>query len=96
MKLNIGGLQIRLSAQKLHQWQDWKFGRIIHWGHRSRGASESRSSFALRRGLVDSPGPFADDYYKYKAAYEEIRKSFNPGQVQPEHWAEAAGDAGMK
>jgi len=84
-------------SAKLHQWQDWKFGVIIHWGAYSQwGVVESWSlcpedeDWCIRRGL------YADDYYKYTAAYEQIHRSFNPVKFNPQHWAEAAKDAGMK
>jgi len=41
-------------------------------------------------------GSFADDYHTYTARYENIRKTFNPVKFNPQHWARAVHDAGMK
>jgi len=82
---------------KLNQWQDWKFGLLIHFGVYSEwGVVESWSlcpedeDWCVRRGV------YADNWYTYKAAYENIRKTFNPFKFNPQHWAQAAHDAGMK
>jgi len=32
----------------------------------------------------------------YKKAYEDIRKTFYPEKFNPQHWAQAAREAGMK
>lgn len=82
---------------KLQQWQDWKFGVIIHWGPYSQwGVVESWSlcpedeSWCIRRG------PYADDYNQYVSEYEKIRTYFNPDKFNPEKWADACKKAGMK
>lgn len=86
-----------LVKAKLETWQDWKFGVIIHWGPYSEwGVVESWSlcpedeSWCIRRG------PYADDYYRYVKEYEKIREQFNPVDFQPELWAKACRNAGMK
>jgi alpha-L-fucosidase len=84
-------------SAKLHQWQDWKFGVIIHWGAYSQwGIVESWSLCPEDENWCIRQGPYAGDYYEYKTAYEQIRRSFNPVNFNPKHWAEAAGEAGMK
>jgi alpha-L-fucosidase len=82
---------------KLEQWQDWKFGVIIHWGAYSQwGVVESWSLCPEDEGWCVRRGPYAGDYCRYKTAYEQIRRSFDPAAFNPQHWAEAARDAGMK
>ncbi len=84
-------------SAKLQQWQDWKFGVIIHWGAYSQwGVVESWSLCPEDEDWCTRRGPFAANYYQYKKAYEDIRKEFNPAQFSPDKWAAAAKDAGMK
>src|SRR5215831_1970808 len=86
-----------LVRAKLQQWQDWKFGVIIHWGPYSQwGVVESWSLCPEDEPWCKRRGPYANDYYQYKKAYENIRKEFNPQQFNPQKWAAAAKGAGMK
>ena len=62
-------------SAKLQQWQDWKFGVIIHWGAYSQwGVVESWSLCPEDEDWCIRRGPYADDYYKYTAAYEQIQE----------------------
>lgn len=82
---------------KLEQWQDWKFGVIIHWGAYSEwGVVESWSLCPEDEDWCKRRGPFSEDYYQYVKEYEKIRETFNPAKFNPEKWAEACKDAGMK
>lgn len=84
-------------SQKLHEWQDWKFGVIIHWGPYSEwGIVESWSLCPEDEPWCERRGPFADDYCQYVNEYEKIRKHFNPVNFNPQRWAQACYDAGMK
>ncbi len=86
-----------LVIQKLQDWQDWKFGVIIHWGAYSQwGVVESWSLCPEDEGWCVRRGPYASDYTAYKKAYENIRKEFNPINFNPDKWAAAAKGAGMK
>jgi alpha-L-fucosidase len=83
-----------LVLQKLEQWQDLKFGLLMHWGPYSQwGIVESWSicaedeDWCRRKNL---------DYEEYKKQYEALQLSFNPVSFNPEKWAEAAQNAGMK
>src|SRR5690348_12245782 len=77
-----------LVRAKLQQWQDWKFGVIIHWGPYSQwGVVESWSLCPEDESWCKRRGPYADDYYQYKKAYENIRTVFNPIQFNPGKWA---------
>jgi alpha-L-fucosidase len=82
-----------LVRQKLDQWQDQKFGMIIHWGlYAVPGIIESWS-------LCDEDWITRDstsDYAEYKKWYWGLSKDFNPVHFNPDQWASAAKNAGMK
>jgi len=85
--------------QRLEEWQDLKFGLLMHWGTYSQwGIVESWSicpedlswaSGARKKGV-------ADNYADYVKAYEGLKTTFNPVKFDPQKWAAAAKDAGMK
>jgi hypothetical protein len=86
-----------LVAEKLEQWQDWKFGVIIHWGPYSQwGVVESWSLCPEDEPWCVREGPLAERYDDYVKGYEQIRHTFNPAGFSPERWAKAARNAGMK
>lgn len=84
----------QLVNQRLEQWQDMKFGLLMHWGAYSQwGVVESWSICAededwCRRNT--------DNYELYKKNYENLKLSFNPVRFDPSIWAKAAKEAGMK
>jgi alpha-L-fucosidase len=83
-----------LVRHRLEQWQDLKLGLLMHWGPYSQwGIVESWSLCA-----EDEPWctRSMDDYDEYKKAYENLQTTFNPTQFDPERWARAARDAGMR
>lgn len=78
---------------KLHKWQDLKFGLIIHWGIYSVP------------GIVESWSICSEDwitrdttrtYDEYKNWYWGLAKQFAPAEYNPQLWADAAKNAGMK
>ena len=85
--------------QRLEEWKDLKFGLLMHWGTYSQwGIVESWSicpedlswaTGARKQGA-------ADNYYDYVTKYEALKNTFNPVKFNPEKWAAAAKDAGMK
>ncbi len=85
--------------QRLEDWKDLKFGLLMHWGTYSQwGIVESWSicpedlSWATggrKKGVSDS-------YNGYVEQYEDLIHTFNPTQFDPEKWAAAAKEAGMK
>ncbi|GAB3175784.1 alpha-L-fucosidase [Telluribacter humicola] len=86
-----------LVQQKLDQWQDVKFGLMMHWGTYSQwGIVESWSLCPEDEGWCERRGPHSHSWYEYKKAYEDLPKSFNPVKFNPEKWAKAAKNAGMK
>jgi alpha-L-fucosidase len=83
-----------LVRQKLEEWQDAKLGLLMHWGPYSQwGIVESWS-------LCSEDEPWCrrsmDDYGEYKKAYENLQTTFNPTEFDPERWARATKDAGMR
>ena len=86
-----------LVQQKLSQWQDIKFGLLMHWGTYSQwGIVESWSICPEDVGWAQRKGPYAKNYFEYLQAYQNLQTSFNPVQFNPEKWALAAKEAGMK
>lgn len=78
---------------KLDQWQDLKFGMIIHWG-----------LYAVP-GVIESWGLCSEDwinrpdsmsYEGYKKWYWGLKDKFNPVNFDPYQWSQVATDAGMK
>jgi len=79
--------------KKLAHWQDQKFGMIIHWGlYAVPGIIESWS--ICSEDWIDRDSTIKyDDYKKW---YWGLSEKFNPTQFNPEQWAKAGKDAGMK
>jgi len=83
-----------LVQQKLDQWQDLKFGLLMHWGPYSQwGIVESWSICSEDEGWCRRN---MDNYTDYKVKYENLQTTFNPTKFDPQKWAKAAADAGMK
>jgi alpha-L-fucosidase len=83
-----------LVVQKLDQWQDLKFGLLMHWGPYSQwGVVESWSICSEDEGWCRRP---EEDYTAYKKKYEGLQNTFNPAGFDPTRWARAAAGAGMK
>ena len=82
-------------AAKLEQWRDLKFGFFMHWGLYSKlGIIESWS--LCPEDWITREGMGAENYFTYKANYENVITQFNPTGFAPEKWAAAAKAAGMK
>jgi len=83
-----------LVLEKLEQWQDLKFGLLMHWGTYSQwGIVESWSICSEDEGWCRRSNP---DYVEYKRDYENLQTTFNPVEFDPAKWATAAKRAGMK
>jgi alpha-L-fucosidase len=87
-----------LVLQKLDQWQDMKFGLLMHWGTYSQwGIVESWSLCPEDYGWCErTKGANPQNYFEYKKEYEGLKKTFNPVKFDPEKWADAAKYAGMR
>ncbi|MGB3008615.1 MAG: alpha-L-fucosidase [Chitinophagaceae bacterium] len=85
--------------KKLEEWQNLKFGLLMHWGPYSQwGVVESWSicpeDLSWASGArINNKG---ENYYEYLRKYEDLKKTFNPVKFNPSNWALAAKDAGMK
>ena len=87
----------KLVQAKLSQWGKIKFGLLMHWGTYSQwGVVESWSLCPEDEGWTQRNGPYAKDWFSYKQAYENLQTTFNPVKFNPEKWALAAKNAGMK
>ncbi|MCQ0110461.1 alpha-L-fucosidase [Zhouia sp. CL16] len=84
--------------EKLDEWQDLKFGLLMHWGAYSQwGIVESWSLCPEEYGWCErKKGSNPENYFAYKQEYEDLQKTFNPVKFNPEKWAKAAKNAGMK
>ncbi|MDX9694778.1 MAG: alpha-L-fucosidase [Bacteroidales bacterium] len=87
-----------LVIEKLNQWQSLKFGLLMHWGSYSQwGIVESWSICPEEYGWCERKmGSNPDNYNVYLKEYEDLKKTFNPVRFDPDKWAQAAKDAGMK
>jgi len=84
-----------LVLRKLDQWQDWKFGFMMHWGPYSQwGVVESWSICSEDVGWCKRPDGVS--YADYVRQYEALPNTFNPVQFNPDEWAEIAKAAGTK
>ena len=87
--------------QRLEWFQDLKFGFFMHWGPYSQwGCLESWplvEEDAWAR--ADDLAPWVErgkDIERFKRDYYALNRTFNPVDFDPEPWAEAARQAGMK
>ncbi|UCS95650.1 alpha-L-fucosidase [Echinicola marina] len=82
-----------LVVEKLEEWQDLKFGMIIHWGlYAVPGMIES---WALcSEDWINRDSTFT--YNGFKDWYWGLKDQFNPVDFDPDQWADAAEAAGMK
>ncbi len=87
-----------LVLEKLDQWQDLKFGLIMHWGTYSQwGIVASWSLCSEDYGWCErKKGANPQDYFSYKKEYEGLKRTFNPVKFNPKKWSKAAKSAGMK
>lgn len=87
-----------LVIKKLGEWQDIKFGLLMHWGSYSQwGIVESWSLCPEDYGwCARKKGSNPENYFLYKKEYEDLQKTFNPVKFNPQKWARAAKAAGMK
>lgn len=80
--------------ENLENWEDIKFGLLMHWGPYSQwGIVESWSICSEDEGWCDRKN---DNYIEYKKEYENLQTTYNPKKFDPAKWAEAAAGAGMK
>jgi len=87
-----------LVLNKIKEWQNIKFGLLMHWGTYSQwGIVESWSICPEEYEWCErTKGSNPADYATYKKEYEALSKTFNPVKFNPDKWAAAAKNAGMK
>ncbi len=87
-----------LVLENLENWQDLKFGLLMHWGSYSQwGIVESWSICPEDYGWCERrSGASPENYFAYKKEYENLISTFNPVEFNPDKWAKAAKTAGMK
>jgi len=84
-----------IAQESIKHWQDIKFGLLMHWGPYSQwGIVESWSICSEDEDWCRRPDSL--NYYEYRQKYEALQTTFNPTGFNPEKWATAARDAGMK
>ena len=79
--------------QKLDEWQDLKFGVLMHWGiYATQGMVESWA-ICTEDWIVRPEGSVYEEYKKW---YWDLSKEFNPVKFNPDQWADVFAKAGMK
>ena len=79
-------------TRRIAQWEDLKFGFMMHWGIYSQwGVVESWS--ICNEDWIDRGGA---NYIQYKADYQALNQTFNPRKFRPDSWARLAKETGMK
>ena len=68
-----------LVLAKLEQWQDLKFGLLMHWGA-VQPVGHRRVVVDLRRGRGLVPAADPHDYIEYKRDYEKLQDHLQPGR----------------
>lgn len=84
---------------RIEEWQDLKFGLLMHWGPYSQwGIVESWSICPedLSWATGGRKKGVSETYDGYVDAYENLQTTFNPTKFNPEQWSKAAKNAGMK
>ncbi|MFA9371582.1 MAG: alpha-L-fucosidase [Labilibaculum antarcticum] len=82
-----------LVLSKLEEWEDLKFGIIIHWGlYAIPGIIESWS--ICSEDWIERDSTIA--YNDYKKWYWGFSNEFNPVKFNPQQWAKVSKEAGMK
>lgn len=102
MVVLLGGMALAQNEQqpetdpvilnRIGQWQDLKFGFMMHWGiYAQWGVVESWS--ICNEPWIDRKGA---PYVEYKQQYQALNRTFNPTQFRPDQMAAAVKRAGMK
>ena len=79
--------------EKLDQWQDLKFGVLMHWGIYSVPGIVESWSICNEDWIRRPKGSVYEDYKKW---YWGLSEEFNPVDFNPDQWADVFTKAGMK
>lgn len=84
--------------QSLQKWQDEKVGILMHWGLYSQwGITESWSLVTTKFSWNPRPPQYENlSPREYEQVYEDLRRTFDPVKFDPEKWAKAFKDGGIK
>ena len=87
-----------LSRARLEDWQDHKFGIIMHWGiYTSQGLGDSWTLCRSRdEEMMLLPAGFQGDDDAWEEQYKAARTAFAGQDYDPEDWAALARAAGAK
>ncbi|MDP5226667.1 MULTISPECIES: alpha-L-fucosidase [Arthrobacter] len=87
-----------LSRARLQDWQDHKFGIIMHWGiYTAQGLGDSWTLCRSRdEEMMLLPADFSGDDDAWEAHYKAARTSFTGQDYRPEEWAELSRKAGAR
>lgn len=81
----------------INDWQDMKFGVLIHWGPYSQwGVFESWTLCQESDPWCARPPQWADNPVGYEKAYEQLPDTFAAPAFDPKQWAASCAAAGMK
>lgn len=75
---------LHMSSERMEEWNDWRFGLFIHWGPWSQREVGYIWKMVNEEGEEEGSKSF------------ELYKTFNPVKFDPNKWAKAAKNAGMK
>ena len=85
---------------KLAQWQDLKFGFMVHWGPYSQwGVVESWALCPDKDWGRAGSAPWkasGENFDEFRKLYWGLNKTFNPVKFSAEKWARMAKSTGMK
>ncbi len=79
--------------EKLHTWQDLKFGVLIHWGLYAQAGIVESWSIACENWITRDT---TRTYEEYKQWYWGLADTFRPTRFDPAQWAEACQRGGMR
>lgn len=92
-----------LVLKKLSDWQDLKLGVLISWqpsaiwGVDSWVLMTKRMEWNRRMDWpAGKPAPFAEDDRAFQRAYDQLPLTFNPVKFDPQKWAAALKDGGVR
>jgi len=78
--------------KRIDEWQDLKFGFMMHWGIYSQWGVVESWSICNEPWITRNGEP----YNEYVARYKALNTTFNPVKFDPQLWAKAAAQAGMR
>ncbi|MCF7920199.1 MAG: alpha-L-fucosidase [Candidatus Cloacimonetes bacterium] len=81
--------------KRIGEWQDLKFGLMMHWGPYSQWGVMESWTLCSEEWIGRDLGRY-ENYPDYVEDYENLQRTFNPYDFDPQKWVAAAKDAGMK